>query len=65
VAHASQDVRGELVIAADLDQGQCPAEMPLGARVAAGVVRHPPGHLGQARRRGEQRRVAGLSVGAE
>ena len=56
---------GELLVAADLDQGERPAEMPPGGRIAAGVVRHPSGHLGQGRRCGEQRRVVRSSVGAE
>jgi hypothetical protein len=43
VAHAAKDVRGELVVAADLDQGQRPAEMSLSVRIPPGVVRHPPG----------------------
>jgi hypothetical protein len=34
------------MIAADLDQRQRPAEVPLGACIAPGVVRHPSGHLG-------------------
>ena len=39
--------------------------MPLGARVASGIVRHPAGHFGQGCRRGEQRRIAGSVIGAE
>jgi hypothetical protein len=42
VAHASQDMSGELLVAADPDEGERPAEMPPGGHIAVGVVRHPP-----------------------
>src|SRR6266508_4483003 len=49
VAHAGEDVHAELAVGTNLDQIERPGEVLLCSMVAAGVVGHPSGHLGERR----------------
>jgi hypothetical protein len=53
VAHAPKDVRAQLVITTSCRKVQRAVEVTLGSIVQARVVRHPPRHLSERRRRAE------------